>query len=278
MAIGRETIENILKLSNPKWKTSITRVEPNRLITRGYLQEDLIGNVSFPEMVYLLIKGEMPSKNDAKMLEAVLISFCDHGVTPPSTQAARIMASTGSPMHACVSGGLLAFGKHHAGAIENTMKTLQEGIKRYDGNIETIAGEIAYESFECGQKIPGFGHRYHDEDPRVPKLIEMAEKYDCAGIHTELALTIQSILLEEKGIRMNVDGANGAILSDMAFDWGVGTGIFMIGRLPAIIAHVHEEKTREAPFRKFFDIEEIYYDGPCEQRMINHDSDIFINK
>jgi citrate synthase len=77
-------------------------------------------------------------------------------------------------------------------------------------------------------------------------------------------LTIQSILLEEKGIRMNIDGANGSILSDMGFDWNVGTGIFMIGRLPAIIAHVHEEKTREAPFRKLFDIEEIYYDGEDE--------------
>jgi citrate synthase len=268
MAIGRETIENILKLGNPKWKTSITRVEPNRLITRGYSQEDLIGNVSFPEMIYLLIKGEMPSNNEAKMLEAVLISFCDHGVTPPSTQAARIMASTGSPMHACVGGGLLAFGKHHAGAIENAMRTLQEGVKRYNGDIETIAGEIVCESLECGQKIPGFGHRYHAEDPRVPKLMEMAEKYDCAGIHTELALTIQSILLEKKGIRMNIDGANGAILSDMGFDWSVGTGMFMIGRLPAIIAHVHEEKTREAPFRKFFEIEEIYYDGEDEARII----------
>lgn len=267
MAIGRETIENLLKLSNPKWKTSITRVEPNRLITRGYAQEDLIGNSSFPEMVYLLIKGEMPSKNEAKMLEAVLVSFCDHGVTPPSTQAARIMASTGSPMNACVGGGLLAFGKHHAGAIENAMRILQEGIKRHDEDIESIARKIISEHRECGEKIPGFGHRFHDEDPRAPKLIDIARKHDCVGIHAELALTIQSILLEEKGIRMNIDGANGAILSDMGFDWSVGTGIFMIGRIPAIIAHVHEEKTRETPFRKFFDIEEIYYDGEDEPKL-----------
>ena len=99
MAIGRETIENILKLGNPKWKTGITSVEPNKLKTRGYLQEDLIGNISFSEMVYLLIKGELPPESESKMFEAVLTSFCDHGVTPPSTQAARIIASTGSPMH-----------------------------------------------------------------------------------------------------------------------------------------------------------------------------------
>lgn len=269
MAIGRETIENILKLSNPKWKTGITQIEPNRITTRGYLQEELIGNVSFPEMVYLLIKGELPSKNEAKMLEAVLISFCDHGVTPPSTQAARIMASAGSPMHACVGGGIMAFGKHHAGAIENAMRTFQEGIKCFNEDIEEVAMTIIHEFAQRREKIPGFGHRYHNEDPRAPKLIDLATKHGCKGIHTELALTVQSILLEKKGIRMNVDGANGAILSDMGFDWSIGTGIFIIGRIPAIIAHVNEEKTHETPFRKLFEMEEIYYDGEYEHRTID---------
>lgn len=267
MAIGRETIENILKLSNPKWKTGITRVEPNKLITRGFLQEDLIESVSFPEMVYLLIKGNIPSKNETKMLEAILVSFCDHGVTPPSTQAARIMASAGSPLHACIGGSLMAFGKNHAGAIENSMRTFQEGVKHYNGDIETIASKIVFESMEYDKKIPGYGHRYHDEDPRAKKIIELAHKYDCNGIHTELALTIQSMLLEEKGIKMNIDGANGAILSDMGFEWTVGTGMFIIGRIPAIIAHVIEENTREAPFRKLFDVDDIYYDGEDEPKI-----------
>ena len=46
-------------------------------------------------------------------------------------------------------------------------------------------------------------------------------------------------------------------LSDMGFDWRLGTGIFMMGRLPAIISHVYEEKTVEPPFRKFFEVDEI---------------------
>ena len=62
MAIGRETVGNLLKITKPRWKTSITKVEPNRIITRGYPQEDLIGNISFPEMVYLLIKVNFPTK------------------------------------------------------------------------------------------------------------------------------------------------------------------------------------------------------------------------
>ena len=187
MAIGRETVENILKLNNPKWKTSITRVEPNKIVTRGYPQEDLIGNISFPEMAYLLIKGEIPSENDSKMFEAVLVSFCDHGVTPPSTQVARLMASTGSSMNGCVSGGILSFGKYHAGALERSMNLLQElvqnGVIGYSGPLEShndiraVAGVVVDEFFNNNEKIPGFGHRYHSEDPRAKKLIKIADEY-----------------------------------------------------------------------------------------------------
>lgn len=269
MAIGRETVENILKLNNPKWKTSITRVEPNKIVSRGYPQEDLIGNISFPEMAYLLIKGELPSENDSKMFEAVLVSFCDHGVTPPSTQVARLMASTGSSMNGCVSGGILSFGKYHAGALERSMNLLQElvqnGVMGHTGPLEShndiraVAGVVVDEFFNNNEKIPGFGHRYHSEDPRARKLLKIADEYACSGVHTELAMALQEILYETKGIKMNIDGANAGILSDMGFDWSLGTGVFMMGRLPGIISHVFEEKTNELPFRKFFDIDEIHY-------------------
>lgn len=279
MAIGRETVENLLKLSKPKWRTSITKVEPNRIITRGYPQEDLIGNISFPEMVYLLLKGELPHEKQAKMLETVLVSFCDHGVTPPSTQVARIMASTGANMNTCVSGGLSSFGKHHAGALERSMCMLQGLIKKgidsagppaSRSDLKDVALQTVEHYLEKGKKIPGFGHRFHHKDPRPPKLIKTAKKYGCFGIHTELALSIENLLLEMKGINLNVDGANSGILSDMGFDWKLGTGIFMIGRVPALVSHIHEEKSVESPFRKFVEVDDIYYNG-SEARNIDTD-------
>lgn len=66
--------------------------------------------------------GELPSKKDIKMLETVLVSFCDHGITPPSTQSVRLVASAGSPVNVRIAGGILAFGENHAGAIENATK------------------------------------------------------------------------------------------------------------------------------------------------------------
>ncbi|MDI9614347.1 citryl-CoA lyase [Methanothermobacter sp.] len=269
MAIGKDSLENVFRMGSPKWRTSITRVEPNRIVTRGYSQEDLIGGVSFSEMVYLLIRGELPPGNVARMLEAVLVSFCDHGVTPPSTQAARMIASAGSPVHACIAGGLLAFGKNHAGAIERSMKLFQETVSgcESEDEIPEAAVRLVDDHLRRNRKVPGFGHRYHNADPRAVRLLDLAEEYDCVGPHTRLAVEVQNVLLERKGVRMNVDGANAGILSDMGFDWRTGAGVFMIGRLPGLISHVYEEKVREPAFRKFFDIEEIHYDGEEEKNL-----------
>ncbi|BDZ72223.1 hypothetical protein GCM10025861_27400 [Methanobacterium petrolearium] len=56
---------------------------------------------------------------------------------------------------------------------------------------------------------------------------------------------------------MNIDGANAALLSDLGFNWQVGCGLFIVGRVPGLLAHIQEEKTQEQPFRKLHEINEI---------------------
>lgn len=256
--ITEKVMEEMFKPRQAHWRTSITKVEPNRLTTRGRLQEDLMGNISFSEMVYLLLKGYIPSDNHKKMFEAVLVSFCDHGVTPPSTQAARLMASAGSTVNACLAGGILAFGENHAGAIEKAMKNLQEGVKlaeAYGRSASETARFMVEELKNKDQKVPGFGHRYHTEDPRAKKLLKLGKEYGCSGKHVELALEIEEILESEKGVKMNIDGANASILSDLGFNWRFGCGIFAIGRLPGLLAHVNEEMSSEEPFRKITELD-----------------------
>jgi len=261
--ISEEVLKGMFRPITTPWRTAITKVEPNRIITRGYQQEDLIGNISFSEMIYLLINGVLPTKNQERMLQTVLVSFCDHGITPPSTQSARLMASAGSPVNACLAGGILAFGENHAGAIEISMKMLQEGIRisrTHKFSKKETAERLINHFSNNDKKIPGFGHRYHTSDPRAPRLLELSREYDCFGEHTELAIEIQNILNETKEIKMNIDGANAAILSDIGFNWKVGCGIFIIGRMPGLLAHVNEEKTNEPPFRKLVEADELYHE------------------
>lgn len=263
--------KNGFKFPEQSVKTRITDVKPNHLSTRGYNQEDLIENLSFAEMVFLLLMERLPDEREAKVFNQILVSFCDHGVTPPSTQSARLIASSGANINNAVAGGLLSFGKNHAGAIEKAMVLFQESIESL--NLEEtdeadVNRKIAEKAIEIVEKyeseskrIPGYGHRYHSKDPRAVKLLDLAALESAIGPHTKLALVIESILSERKGICLNVDGVNAGLLSDLDFDSALGLGIFMIGRLPGLIAHAYEEMEEEEKFRRFCDLEDIVYEG-----------------
>lgn len=250
-------------------KTSITRVETDKIVTLGYNQRDLIEKIRYSDMVFLILKGRLPSMKESKVFNHVLVSFCDHGVTPPSTQTARLVTSSGSPINSAIAGAFLSFGHKHAGAIEKTMELYQSKIDSLylteDSNIDnkqiaSLAIEIYNEYVLVNKKIPGFGHRYHNVDPRADKLMELVIKEGFIGPHIKLALAVEDLVFDKKQIRLNVDGANAAILSDLGFDPEQGLGVFMIGRLPGLIAHAHEERVDGKEFRKFCDLEDIVYE------------------
>ena len=260
--------ENNFKVNPRTLKTAISKVEKDKIVTRGYNQRDLIEKIRYSDMVFLLLKGRLPSRLEGKIFNHVLVSFCDHGVTPPSSQTARLIASSGSPINSAVAGALLSFGNKHAGAIQKTMELYQSRINSIhlieDSNIDnkqiaSLAIDIYKEYTSRGIKIPGFGHRYHDVDPRADKMVQIVIDEGFIGPHIKLALAIQDLIYQKKHVRLNVDGANAAILSDMGFDPELGLGVFMIGRIPGIIAHIHEEKMDEDEFRRFCDLDDVVY-------------------
>ena len=262
--------ENNFSVNPHRLRTAISRVETDKIVTRGYNQRDLIEKIRYSDMIFLLLKGRLPSPEEGKMFNHVLVSFCDHGVTPPSTQTARLVASSGSPINSAVAGALLSFGHKHAGAIEKAMELYQSNISSLymteDSDIDnkqiaSLAIDIYNEYAVNGEKIPGFGHRYHKVDPRAEKLMELAIKEGFIGPHIKLALAVEDLICERKHIRLNVDGANAAILSDLGFTPDLGLGVFIIGRVPGIIAHINEEKMDEDEFRKFCDLDDVIYQG-----------------
>ncbi|MBR2666180.1 MAG: citryl-CoA lyase [Methanobrevibacter sp.] len=262
--------ENNFKVNPHSLKTAVSRVEKDKIVTRGYNQRDLIEKIRYSDMIFLLLRGRLPTLKEARIFNHVLVSFCDHGVTPPSTQTARLIASSGSPLNSAVAGALLSFGHKHAGAIEKTMELYQSKISTArliddpdidNKQIASLAIEVYKDYVLKGKKVPGFGHRYHSTDPRADKLIEMAIKEGFIGPHLKLALAIQDLVFEKKNIKLNVDGANAAILSDLGFDPELGLGVFIIGRVPGIITHIHEERMDEEEFRRFCDLDDIEYVG-----------------
>jgi citryl-CoA lyase len=243
-----------------KWRTAITQHVGHETYIRGYRLLDLVGNLSFAQAIYLILKGELPTEKESKMMEAMLVSVIDHGIAPPSAIAARAVASGGNSLNVGVAAGVLAFGSAHGGALEDAMKFIQEGVKS-GRSVE----EIVKEYLENKKPIPGYGHRYYKEfDPRTKRLMDIAKELGFYGPHCKFAEDVEEEISRQKGKRLvlNVDGAIAAIASEMGFDWRLGKGFFIIGRVPGLVAHVYEELTTEKPFSKRLDEEtEVEYTG-----------------
>jgi citrate synthase len=252
-----------------QWKTKITKVEPNHLVTKGYRQEDLIGNIPFSHVVYLLLRDELPTKEHGKMMDAILTACVDHGVTPPTAMASRIVASGGVPLPTAVAAGILSIGDAHGGAIEKGAKFLQDGIarmKKEGKTIEQIAEILVKDSIEQKKRILGFGHRVHTADPRTKRLFDLADDLYISSDHIALSKAIEKKLEKQSGKKLpiNVDGAIAAISSDMGFDWRLGKAFFLIGRVAGLTAHVYEEQTEFKTMRKMFTAD-VEYNGPSEK-------------
>ncbi len=143
-------------MEKKKWRTAISWHFNNEAYVRGYNLRELIGNLTFTEGIFLLLKGELPNEKEKSMMDAILITMIEHSIAPPSVIAARAVISGGNPIHVGVGAGVLAFGKAHGGALEDAMKLLQE-------NVEKTPAQIVEEFLSQGKRIPGFGHRYYKE-------------------------------------------------------------------------------------------------------------------
>ncbi len=258
-------------MSDLHWKSAITKVEPNKLSVRGYKLDELMGEVSYAQMVYLLFKGEMPSKNIGKMIETILVSSVDHGTTPPSVLSALTVASTGAPLNASVAAGILSISKFHGGAIEDCMHILKQGmeiVKAENKSLPEAAVQIITEYRSLKKRLSGFGHRVHTHDPRTAKLFQIADELGVAGDYVKLAQTFVTALKETTGkdLPLNVDGAIAALLCEMDFDPILANAFFMIARVPGLAAHIYEEKTRQKPMRKIHPTD-VEYDGPENKKL-----------
>jgi citryl-CoA lyase len=261
------------RTASERWQSSLTQIEPNKILIRGYPLDEMMGRLGFAEAVYLLLMGELPTPAIGRMLNAVLVSSIDHGVTPPSTLAARNVATSGAPLKDCVASGILAFGPHHGGDIESCMRFLDSGLTqmRAGKTLQQAAESIVGECVEAHEVPPGFGHRFHTRDPRAARLFQMALELEVEGEHVRLIRVTERVLEVHaatfgRPLPVNVDGAIAAICADLGFAYELGNAIFLISRLPGLIAHAHEERTRQSPMRQI-DPTDHAYDGSGQRRL-----------
>lgn len=248
-------------MNEKKWRTKIAGTVSGKLLVRGFELTKLIEEVGFISAIWLVLRGELPNKKQERMLEAILVSSIEHGIGPPSTTVARIVASTGNSVNTAVAAGISAIGEYHGGAGEAAAEIFERALKT-EKNVDAAAKNLVSEIIKSGKRMPGYGHAIYDVDPRTQTLLKIAKKEGYSGKYISLAKACEKELQVQTGkkLPLNIDGVQAALLLELGFNPKLAKGIFIIGRTPSLVAHVFEEATEEKPYRRL-DESEIEYLG-----------------
>src|SRR5262245_7884771 len=232
------------------WETDIVDIAPGSIRIRGYAIEELIGRISFPAMIWLVLRGELPSRDQAHLFGAVLVSAVDHGPQAPSIAIARMAATCGLGLNGAIASGVNTLGDVHGGTGQQCMELLQDvDARRVAGADEDVAAAEAIAAFRerSGEFVPGYGHRFHPVDPRAVRLSELVReamlrgtvsgRYLAAGEAVQRALSRG----KAKTLPMNIDGITAVVLLELGFAAELGRGIFILSRSVGICAHAFEQ-------------------------------------
>jgi len=269
--MSESNLNNMAENNGPKpWETKITEIKKDEIRVHGYRLDELMGKRSFSDMVFLMLKGQLPSENEGKMLDIMLVSCIDHGVTPPSALAALTSASTGAPYNGALAAGILSINEHHGGAIENSMRMLMElqvildSSKDSGRDFSEAVNLLVTQYKDQNRRLPGFGHRIHKNDPRTAKLLDFADEFGLGNTWVRLLTGLKDGVHKSTGkdLPINVDGAIAALLLELGIAPELANSFFIMARVPGLVAHIHEEKTIQKPMRRIDPVNHIYTGTP----------------
>lgn len=214
-----------------KFKTKISKTKNGRHTILGYDLVDLIREKSFLDIIFLLLRGDLPSEKEKALLGAMLVACTENGIEAPSLYVPRIVAASGNDFHTALAAGMLAIGEKHGGAAEKAAVLFSSGKTP-----EEIVGEYKI--------IPGFGHKiYKEEDPRAKALYEKAKEQGFPCTFFDRAYDIEKELENKKGkkLPLNIDGGLAACMLELGFNAKLDKALFLMSRIVGMSAHIVEE-------------------------------------
>ncbi len=229
--------------------TRIAHHTNDAIFVRGEnLVDDLIGHISFTDMIFLHLMGRRPTSAQTKILDAVLVTLMEHGMTPSAIAARMTYMGAPEALQGAVAAGLLGVGSQFIGTMEQAAALIDQVRGAGDGATDE-AREIATHHRENRLHVPGFGHHLHrPDDPRTPRLFEVAEQAGVNGGHIAALRALSNAVdaVYERHITINATGSVAAVLGEAAIPIEIMRGIAVISRAAGLVGHVHEERRTPA--------------------------------
>lgn len=238
----------------PSFPTSLGTSEGTTITLMGQdLATELMGEVSFGELAYRLLTLEVPTPQQSRLFEAVLIGLADHGFTPTAIAARLTWLSAPDSIQGALAAGLLGGGSRFLGVTEDTGRFLGEvlaGLEEHptdEAGWDAVAEAAVRRRKEAGRFVPGLGHPVHkDGDPRTPRLVQIAHEEDLYGPHLALFEAVGRTHEAVLGRRLPLNGAgvSGAALADLGIPQELLRGTVLLARCAGLLGHIAEEIRR----------------------------------
>lgn len=218
----------------------------------------------FAHFIYRAVTGENEvAAKKAVMIEKMVVASVDHGVTPPSAQAAMIPASVRAAYEMSVAAGVGAITDIHGGAGAKAAKFFKKCVAKSEEesiDLEAATRQVLGEYMSRGKRIEGMGHRIHTEDPRRKVLWDLADQMKLSGPCVAVSKLVSDVFEKVRGMKLpiNVDGVIGAIVADMELDTDLAKALFIFGRVAGLSAHYFEEIASQQPMRRINFAQAIY--------------------
>lgn len=211
------------------------------------LTKDLLGTLTFTEMIYFQMLGVLPTPGQVAVVDACLVALMEHGLTPSAISTRLVYGSAPEAMQGAVAAGLLGVGGRFVGTVEGCAAIVARIAASPDPRSE--ASVVIAEHAATRTPVPGFGHDVHTpDDPRTPRLYEVAREHGLAGAHASALVVLSNTLdaTKRRHLTINATGAVAALLLDASVPPEILRGFALIARCAGLVGHVREEQTDPA--------------------------------
>ena len=234
------------------FETSVGTSDADSITVMGRdLANELMGKATLTELAFLVVQRRMPTPEETRLFDAVLVSLADHGLTP--TVLAARLTHTGAPesLQGAVAAGLLGAGSVFLGVVEDTVRFL-------DGVGDDVEGAVKRE-IEARRRIPGLGHPVHRvQDPRTPRIYAIAAETGLEGPHLTRLKEVSAAHTRQTGRELPINGAGvaGAALADLGFPAPLLRGFALLARTAGLLGHLAEELQSPIGMRLYREVDE----------------------
>lgn len=236
------------KMTKPVTRLCYTDIDEIRVRGKDLCNE-LIGELTFTEMMLLHLTGQTPTEQQVKIVDAVLVTIMEHGFTPSAIAARQTYFGAPEALQGAVAAGILGVGSRFAGTSGDCAKLLKEIVDAGEHDKQETAMAIVNRFREAKRPVPGYGHPDHKNgDPRVARLVEIANGLGVEGKYIEAMNLLGEMVNKVTGrnLVINASAAIGAVLAEVGIPIGIMRGLVIVSRAAGVVGHIQEEMERPA--------------------------------